>query len=236
MRQVPTYLVIGNGRLARHLLYYFSTLEIDILHWHRAMGADALQLLLPKATHLLLAISDRAIEPFVREHLQDATGLKIHFSGALYSKLVYGAHPLMTFGAYLYDADKYKNIPFIIDADAPEGLLPGLPNPQARIDPALKAKYHAMCVMAGNFTCMLWQKMFDTLQSEFHLSPVLAHMYLQQQAENLMADYKTALTGPLPRNDMETIAKNMKALRGDPYFNVYESFVETYARAKGSNT
>jgi len=227
MRQVPKYLIIGNGRVARHFCRYFSLLNIPVLHWHRPQPVAQLHELLPKATHVLVLISDQAIEPFIEEHLQGSPAVKVHFSGALVSELAYGAHPLMTFNTGLYALDKYKSIPFVVDAAAPEfeTLLPGLPNNHVALAPKMKAKYHAMCVLSGNFSCLLWQKFFDTLSSEFHLPPGTGHAYLRQQTENLLTDYKSAFTGPLSRGDRATIQKNLAALDGDPFQSIYQSFV-----------
>ena len=230
MRQVPTYLVIGHGRVARHFLHYFKLLGISAAHWHRGMDASELQ----DAERILVLVSDRAIDSVIDERLSALRGMKIHFSGALVTPKAFGAHPLMTFGPDLYTLEKYTSIPFVIDDAAPADVLPELPNPQARLAPNLKAKYHAMCVMSGNFTCLLWQKMFDTMQREFNLPPEMAHMYMRQVMENLSADYKTALTGPLARGDDVTIAKNIAALDGDAYQKIYQSFVDVYKETTSS--
>src|SRR4051812_14973955 len=116
MRQVPQYLIIGNGRVARHSCHYLSLLNIPVLQWHRPQPVARLEELLPQATHVLVLISDQAIEPFITEHLQGSPAVKVHFSGALVSELAYGAHPLMTFSNTLYTLDKYQSIPFVVDA------------------------------------------------------------------------------------------------------------------------
>jgi len=228
MRQVPHYLIIGNGRVARHFIHYFSLLDISFSHWRRQQPLSLLKELLPAATHVLLLISDQAIEPFVTDNLQGSSAVMVHFSGALVSPLAHGVHPLMTFNAGLYALDKYQSIPFVVDAGAPAfaSLLPGLPNPHAALAPALKAKYHALCVLSGNFSCLLWQKFFDALGSEFHLPAETGHAYLRQQTENLLEDYKSAFTGPLARGDHATIQKNLAALEGDPFRRIYQSFVD----------
>jgi predicted short-subunit dehydrogenase-like oxidoreductase (DUF2520 family) len=230
MRQVPTFLIIGNGRVARHMCHYFTSLDIPYTQWHRQLPVSALAPLVAAASHILLLIRDDAIERFAQTHLAESDAVKIHFSGALNARGIYGAHPLMTFGADLYAAEKYRDIYFIIDSNAPDfaDLLPGLPNAHARLDTAQKAKYHALCVMAGNFSCLLWQKLFDTLQSDFDIPATAAAPYLKQQTENLLADYQTALTGPLARGDTATIARNMAALKDDEFQAVYHAFVEAY--------
>lgn len=228
--QLPDYLVIGNGRVARHFLHYFSLLGIDTAHWHRGLPLDELG----DAQHILVLISDDAIEDFIRDNLADKNGTKIHFSGSLVTELAVGAHPLMTFGTTfgqgLYAREKYEEIFFILDDDAPDfnRLLPGLPNPYARLAPARKAQYHAHCVMAANYSCLLWQKLFDAFENDFSLPPEAAFPLLKQQTENLVADRKNALTGPLARGDSATIARNLSALAGDDYQKIYQVFVETY--------
>lgn len=225
MGQVPQYLIIGRGRVARHFLHYLSLLKIPCAQWDRTKKDSRLLELAAGATHALLLVSDGAIEAVAR---RTPAKMRVHFSGSLTTPLAQGAHPLMTFGETLYTLEEYKKIPFVVDKDAPDfaKLLPGLPNPHVRLSPELKAKYHALCVLAGNAGCMLWQKLFSSLEKEFGIPASTAHPYLQKQTENLIADYKTALTGPFARGDQETIARNLKALEGDPFHAVYKSIAE----------
>ena len=229
MGQVPHYLVIGNGRVARHVLRYFSLSDIAHSHWHRGMDAAALRGLAQKATHTLLLVSDGAIAD-VAALLGDADVMKVHFSGALSTDAAYGAHPLMTFGPDLYTLEKYKTIPFVVDDDAPDfsTLLPGFSNPHTYLPRAQKGRYHAMCVMAANYSCILWQRFFSVLEHEFGMPPDSGHPFLQQQTENLLRDHVNALTGPLARGDEKTIAKNLEGLADDPYRRIYEAFVTVY--------
>lgn len=226
MRQVPHYLIVGDGRVARHMAHYLGLLGLTFSQWRRADGVAALPPLLGPASHILLAITDSAIEPFVRDHLQGCAAVKIHFSGALETPLAVGAHPLSTFNTSLYDLATYRSIPFVTDEDAPADLLPGLPNPCLPLKHGQKAKYHAMCVLAGNFSCLLWQKFFAALPAEFGLPPETGHAYLRQLTENLLTDPAAAFTGPLARGDVETIRKNLAALDGDPFQSIYKSFVD----------
>lgn len=188
------------------------------------------------ATHILLAISDDAIEPFIKTRLQETKAVKVHFSGSLVTDLAFGAHPLMTFGETLYPVETYTKIPFLIDDNAPDfaALLPGLANPHGRLPRSEKAKYHALCVMAGNFSCILWQKLFNFLEQDLGLPAETASLYLQQQTENLQADYRRALTGPLVRGDEKTMARNIAALTDDPFQNVYKTFVAAWRDANNS--
>lgn len=230
MRQVPRYLIIGNGRLSRHFQHYLHLCKLPFAVWQRQQPLADLQRDIQTATHILLLISDQAIDVFYREHLQTSHAIKIHCSGSLNSDYAYGAHPLMTFGPALYADACYPTIPFVVDHDAPsfDELFPGFVNPHTRLDKSLKAKYHALCVMAGNFSCLLWQKLFANLESELQIPKEFAHLYLQQQTTNLINDAANALTGPLVRNDQSTIEKNIAALTNDSFQPIYQQFVSVY--------
>jgi predicted short-subunit dehydrogenase-like oxidoreductase (DUF2520 family) len=230
MRQVPQYLLVGDGRVARHFQRYFAQLGLKYATWHRGESISNLQLQLQESTHVLLLISDDAIESFYQQHLSTSKVVPVHFSGALVSEHVYGAHPLMSFSHDAYDQEKYESIPFIVDHDALSfnELLPGIPNHHVRLDKSLKAKYHALCVLSGNFSCMLWQKLFQSFEQDLQLPPEIAHPYLMQQTNNLMSNAKAALTGPLVRHDINTMNKNMAALTSDPFQAIYQSFVTCY--------
>jgi hypothetical protein len=230
MRQVPHYLIIGNGRVSRHFQHYFTLLNLSFSNWHRAEPIEKLHNFLDTATHILILISDKSIDAFITQHLSNSNAIRIHFSGSVISEYAYGAHPLTTFNHDVYSLEKYSAIPFIIDHDAPENLLPGLPNSQARLNKSLKEKYHALCVLSGNFSCLLWQKLFSSLENEFNLPHDIAHIYLQQQTENLLHDFKSALTGPLIRKDYQTIKNNINALEADPFQEIYKNFVSCYER------
>ncbi len=68
----------------------------------------------------------------------------------------------------------------------------------------------------------------NSFEQEFHFPATLAHAYLIQNTHNLLANPQTALTGPLTRNDVDTIQQNLAALASDPFHDVYQSFVSCY--------
>jgi predicted short-subunit dehydrogenase-like oxidoreductase (DUF2520 family) len=86
--------------------------------------------------------------------------------------------------------------------------------------------------MAGNFTTLLWRKLFDLLEQRLGIPADAAHPFLAQTAQNLMADSRRALTGPLARGDAATIAANLAALEGDPFAEIYSAFARGYARSR----
>ena len=231
MRQVP-YLIIGDGRLARHFCHYLQLLDLPFLQWSRRADPTGEQLPIQaaKAERALMCLSDVAIEPFIRQHacLQDC--IRIHCSGQLTTDLAIGVHPLMTFTPELYDAELYPTIPFVLEQQAYTfaDLFPGLQNPHYTLAAKDKALYHSLCVLSGNFTCILWQKFFGDLESQLGLPKAAAMPYLQQVMKNLQSHPDAALTGPLARGDQTTIAANLAALDGDPFQQIYQAFVGVY--------
>lgn len=226
------YLIIGDGRVARHIKHYFALLHLPYRNWDRNQHSIAdLERELSQASHILILIKDDAIDAFFKQNLTAAAGIKLHFSGNLWSEQIIGAHPLFTFTQQLYALCDYVSIPFVMDSDKYvfAELLPGLPNPSFYLKPEFKKKYHAMCVLAGNFSCLLWQKLFRTFHNEFSLPEKIALPYLKKVMNNLMEQPNSSLTGPLARNDVLTINDNLSALQDDPFHLVYESFLKCHA-------
>lgn len=235
MKQVP-YGIIGAGRMARHFSYYLSLLHIPFRHWSRSQPVADLAILIQGSERLLILIQDDAIDAFIKSH-EALNGKKLlHFSGRLSTPLAVGVHPLLTFGADLYTLDIYQNMPFIVDNNgmAFSDLLPGLSNPYYPVDSDKKALYHSLCVLSGNFTVLLWQKFFKELAHTIGIPADAGQLYLQQIANNLKNNPQAALTGPLARNDVKTIAANIQALAGDPYQPVYQAFVAAFNGEKNN--
>ena len=234
MRQVPALDapigIIGDGRVARHFSHYLSLLGLPFRTWsRRTCSAPPTEAVAPCRTVLLL-IRDGAIAPFVDAWPALRARRVVHFSGSLVTPAAEGVHPLMTFGHELYDLETYRRIPFICDAGGTpfRELLPGVPNPSFTVPAADRPYYHALCVMAGNFSALLWLKLFDELQQRFGIPADAAHPYLARVAANLTADPGGALTGPLARGDIATVSANLKALEGDPFYAVYAAFARAY--------
>jgi predicted short-subunit dehydrogenase-like oxidoreductase (DUF2520 family) len=219
------YLLIGNGRVARHFKHYLQILNLEFSSWNRSLSSEELQNSLRRSTHVLLAISDSALSSFYENHLKTWPGQVVHFSGALELPPMIGAHPLMTFGAALYDDAFYAKIPFVLSTPTSlKDLLPGFNNPYFRIRPEQKAYYHALCVLGGNLTTLLLQKMLQGFES-LELPPSMAQLYVEQIVRNVFTNPSAALTGPLARKDFATVQKNLTSLQGDSYADVYRSFL-----------
>lgn len=228
MRQVPLYGIIGSGRMAKHFAHYLSLLEIPFYHHPctRNTAHEPLPKALLKSDILCVLISDGAIGPFLEHHGSESHKHCVHFSGNLVLKSCFSAHPLMTFGPSLYELTQYQSFPFIIEAEGPDfkDLLPGIPNKHYRITQHQKAFYHSLCVLSGNFSCILWKKYFSEM-AKLNIPQEDAKPYLDIIFENIRNHPEAALTGPLARNDQTTIHANLQALKDDAFRNIYEAFV-----------
>jgi len=235
MRQVPPndaapIGIVGDGRLARHLLHYLSLLGRPAINWSRRSSSGDPPEALESCQTIVVLLRDAEIVPFIERWPALRRTSLVHCSGGLVTHLAECAHPLMTFGEALYDLATYERVPFITDIGRTpfEQLLPGLPNPSFAIPAEARPYYHALCVMAGNFSTLLWRKLFDELEGRFGIPAWAAHGYLAKIAANLETDAGRALTGPLSRGDAATIAANLRALEGDPFHQVYAAFVRAY--------
>jgi predicted short-subunit dehydrogenase-like oxidoreductase (DUF2520 family) len=186
-------------------------------------------MLVQSDTRALLAISDRAVQAFVRSHPELGKAVRVHFSGRLASSLAIGAHPMFSFAGTFYDRELYERIPFVIDKGFPPlaSLIPGLPNPCFFIEPEQRERYHALCVLAGNFTTLLWRKLFFELDTELGMPRQQALPYLVSIMRGL-AGTGAPLSGPLSRGDQATLRHNLAALKGNPFEQVYGAFVTAY--------
>lgn len=231
------YAILGDGRLARHLRHYLELEGHTTSAWARNARSrfnshsqpDAEQRLrqtLGGADRVLLLIADDALAPLLRQYPFLHQHPLIHCAGALSIPGVAGAHPLMTFGNTLYEAADYRAIPFMIEEGHDfAGLFPGLPNPSYAIAAEHKALYHALCVMAGNFPQLLWQNVSKRLQNELAVPPQALGAYLRRSLDNFLDDPEGALTGPLARQDHNTLNRNITALGASPLTGLFEAFV-----------
>ncbi|MDG0815232.1 Rossmann-like and DUF2520 domain-containing protein [Bdellovibrio svalbardensis] len=222
-----SYLVIGSGRVARHIGHYFHLLNLKHKSWDRSQDPHALKKLIHESSHVLLAISDNAIEGFFRLHLAGLEKTVVHFSGAHNFDVMIAAHPLMTFGPDLYDLEFYKKIHFTMTGASLNEALPGLTNPSSVLPAEQKALYHAYCVLGGNFTTLLLAKMLEGF-AEMKIPSEAAKLYIEKVVGNTFAEPGKALTGPLVRKDIETVNANLQALDSDSTAEIYKAFLKTY--------
>jgi len=218
----PTYGLIGRGRVASHMARYLELEGQYVTQWHRGLlsrPAEALS----EVEIVLLAISDDALESFISENPALRDHALVHFSGSLTIDGAHGFHPLMTFGPEAYDLETYRSIPFVGERGSPafSDFFPHLHNDAWAIDPELKPLYHALCVLSGNFTAVLWLKAMEDLESRLGLPRNILRPYLERTAANTLEKGRASLTGSLARGERGTMARDLDGLDGDPFREVY---------------
>lgn len=225
MEQVPTkkkpYLIIGGGRLAKHLAYYLQLLGIPFNQWKRK-DRSKLEKLSSNSNKILLAISDDSIIPVAKKFPDK---LVIHFSGALTTKFAESAHPLFTFSNNLYQLKEYQNIPFITESKRMnfKELFPELINLSYVIEQREKEHYHAWASMVGNFSSFLISE-YKKVIVDLDLPKKILEPYLYQIVKNSINE-TDALTGPIIRGDQETIDKHLQIIEMD-FIPIYNSFLK----------
>ncbi len=182
---------------------------------------------LSQSHRVLLLISDDALKSFYQAYLRHLTDAPIiHFSGSQQIPGILAAHPLMSFSKKLFEPSEYFEIPFVLEKPFKlRQVLPGLSNPSRSISAEKKKLYHALCVMSGNFTTLLWQRAAKDFE-KLELPAWLLNPYRHQIFKNLELDLNSALTGPLARKDLKTIRHNLKSLKGHSYQPVYKAFLK----------
>jgi predicted short-subunit dehydrogenase-like oxidoreductase (DUF2520 family) len=233
MGQVPmqTILIIGHGKTARHLSYYFKQLSYNILNWHyKRNDFNQLHSMFESSDYCFLLIKDDAIQSFVQRNIFLKAEKTFHCSGSLAIDGVRCIHPLMTFSENLYELNFYKKIHWAIFEPEKKlsDYLPNLNNPYFFVEPDKKIFYHTMCVMSGNFTQLLLQQVIFQWQNNLHLNQSSLQPYLQMILENFWEGGATALTGPLARKDFGTIKKHLNILQDSPLLNIYQTFLKLH--------
>ncbi|MEZ4703713.1 MAG: DUF2520 domain-containing protein [Bdellovibrionota bacterium] len=227
------YGLVGDGKAATHISYYFDLLGISYVQWSRKKAntdpeATAPRVLAPADTIIVL-ISDSAIPTWIESQPTLSGKTFVHMSGSLTTSAAMSVHPLMMLGEDLYDLSTYATIPFVVEKNSISfaDLFPDLPNPHYTIEPQHKALYHALCVISGNFTTMLWKQAFEKMQSECKLPETILLPYMKSVFHNLeKGQQHTKATGPISRKDKQTIEKNLEALEKLPDLQkIYKSFL-----------
>jgi predicted short-subunit dehydrogenase-like oxidoreductase (DUF2520 family) len=74
----------------------------------------------------------------------------------------------------------------------------------------------------------LWSKAFDDFEERLGLPRETLQPFLHRTCGNTSAVGREALTGPFSRGDVETIARDLKALDGDGFADVYRAFTSIF--------
>jgi hypothetical protein len=234
MGQVPqstekSILIIGNGKTAKHLSFYFKNLNFKINQWHyKNDQSDDLEALFQKSHYSFLLIKDDVLIAFVYKYPFLQSKKSFHCSG---SQIVPGLrclHPLMSFSTDLYEKDFYKKIHWAVFEPQLQltDCISELKNPWFYVPESQKALYHTMCVMSGNFTQILLTQVISQWNNTLQLKSDSLKIYMQKTLENFWNIGHQALTGPLVRKDLSTIQKHLQALDHHPQLDLYLAFLK----------
>lgn len=239
-------LIVGDGRAATHLKHYIQLKNLNVIddkesetsssilkvdQWSRRRNSeDELFAKAKNAQTILLLTKDDAIESFI-EKLSPLKTPLVHFSGALHTPRGACFHPLVSFGPELYDLKFYESIFFVAPRRQDlrfEDVFVGFKNQVEFIEPELKPYYHALCVLAGSGTVLLWRQISQLFEKDLGLSTLAAAPYMKSIFENSAKNLNIALTGPIARQDSTTIQKNISSLGEGPLRQIYESLVDVH--------
>ncbi len=187
----------------------------------------------PRASVVLLCVPDQAISEAAAEipagplvgHCSGATDLTV-----LGDHLAFSLHPLMTVPAQ--GSPDFANVACAVSGH-PIGLALArqLGMRPIEIADADRAAYHAAAAMASNFLVTL-EDAAARLGATAGLSREDLLPLVRASVENWAQLGPDALTGPIMRGDVDTIAKHRKALaeRTADLLNVYDAMVEATRR------
>ncbi|KTD62446.1 Rossmann-like and DUF2520 domain-containing protein [Legionella shakespearei] len=197
---------------------------------------------LPPADITWITCNDDSIASVVAnlmEHAQIKPGsFIIHCSGVLNSAilaplkkqgcLVASCHPLKAFKTGYLSADALLQVDCVMEGDAAvcdwlDFALKQLGANVIRIKPEAKVIYHAAAVIASNYLITLASCSEALLEqagiSQQQARSMMCHL-MQGNLDNMQQaqDLRDALTGPLMRGDIATLALHLQAI-GDPVVN-----------------
>ena len=175
-----------------------------------------------------------------------------HFSGSLSSVVFSGreqagasgcsVHPMYAFSSKETSWQQLNQVLFTMEGDSHALDRVGLVLAQAGIrhfviNSAKKERYHAAASMVSNMMIGLYRMSIDMLQDcgfEEAAARLLVEPLVRNNIENLLATSpEQALTGPIERNDVETVRKHLAVLTEEErevYTSLAQKLVETARR------
>jgi predicted short-subunit dehydrogenase-like oxidoreductase (DUF2520 family) len=223
--------VVGTGRAAGSLLASLRRARIAA----RGMSGRGAVVAVDDADLVLVAVADGAI-PAVAAALRTAgTPLVAHVAGSLGLDALGGHrrrggfHPLASLDGQTpvpvgclcaCDADTDDDFHLLEDLARRLRLAP------ARVRDADRARYHVAAVIAGNLATGLLQLGVEELQRIGIDGDVarqaLGRLLLSTAARAMSAPLAAALTGPVARGDVDTVARHLAVLDDDTARVVYQ--------------
>ncbi len=245
MRQEPPkidYILLGNGRMAGHILRYFNLLGLHVAQWSRSItkkhgepiGTASLQLQKLEQISdysnipILIAVSDDSILSLVKQIRQLTKNHLIHFSGALSSDKLNGSafsmHPLYTFNFEAMTLAEYEKIPFTCEPEGPNfnEIFPHLKNPNVEIPNANRRLYHSLACLASNLPAMIWNQCAEISSDNLNLDWKIYRPLVEQTLRNAFTKPQDCITGPIIRRDWNLVDSQLEVLPQGTATEMYE--------------
>jgi predicted short-subunit dehydrogenase-like oxidoreductase (DUF2520 family) len=130
-------------------------------------------------------------------------------------------HPVMTLPGGHVGADMLKGAVFGVAADATAAsrvaqLVADMGGRPVHVPDEARALYHASLVLGGNFLGTLTNAAVELLRAAGITDPATAiGPLLRASVDNALVQGERAMTGPVRRNDTETLHAHLEALRRD---------------------
>ncbi|WP_303328241.1 Rossmann-like and DUF2520 domain-containing protein [uncultured Muribaculum sp.] len=234
-----TAVIIGSGNVATQLgkaicdklniLQVFSPNLDNAYELSKVIGSEAINSISQikcDADIYILAISDDAIEPFLKQ-VKCKNGLWVHTSGSTNINVLYGIgesqgvlYPLQTFSKHA-ELD-FANINFLTEAtsDYALNIIDSLAKATgstniSHVSSLHREKLHVAAVFACNFANFMWtqaDKILSDIGIEFNALQSLIEATLKKALTN---GPEYGQTGPARRGDMKIITHHIESL--DPY-------------------
>lgn len=224
--------IVGSGCLATHLKHYLDMESVPYTCWSRSQDKCSPYSKLKGCKHIILLISDNSISEFILNNPKLQKLNLVHCSGSLTIEEAAGIHPLMTFSKELYSLEEYRNVPFIGEKGriGLKTIIPQLRNQYYELPSDKRSIYHALCVISGNFTNILWNKTIRDFQNKLNLPREVLYPYLERTVLNIQKSPLDSLTGPIRREDKTTIKNNKRALQSPLWSKIYSLFNKVYQK------
>lgn len=189
------------------------------------------------AERILIAVSDRAVAE-VAAILAAAgmkSGIAVHTCGSMgagalaplaEAGVAVGAfHPLQTFSSPAQGLGSLPGCVFAVDGDAPalawaEQIARLLGGKTVLVPPEKRALYHAAAVMSGNYVISMLDAaamLMSAAGFEKRLARQALGPLVETSVQNALREGAAkALSGPVQRGDLETVARHLEALKVAP--------------------
>ncbi len=204
-----------------------------------------LSTLLKKSDAVFITVPDNSICEVYRKLTAFDLNEKIvcHCSGAMSAKEAfpdiskynaegYSIHPLFPVSSRFESYDKLKNAFFCIEGDQAHidmwrNVFENAGNRVKIISDGIKNKYHTACSISSNLVCALIYESISLLNecgfSESEAAEAIRPLVMSNIERIFEVGAVNALTGPVERNDTDTVQKHLDCLRGRTDAEMYRA-------------